>query len=356
MNIESDNVFYFVNINSIGGVETFFYNLARIYQNLDITVIYKTGDIKQINRLKQYVRVKQFRNQHIKCKKIFFNYITDIIDNVDAEEYIQIIHTMYSEDNRPLICPKITRYIGVSQIVCDMFTKVTGLKCELCYNPLFIEKPKRVLRLISCTRLTQEKGKDRMIEFARQLDEAGIPYLWLIFTDDTLPIDNPNIIYKEPRLDVIPYMATSDYLVQLSDPREGFGYAPAESLSVDTPVIVTDVPAYREIGVNETNGFILDCDMTNVPIKEIYENVDKFNFKYKPPKDIWDKILVPTKSTYKEELNWKAKVRCIRRCGYDDMKLLRHIVWNEEFIVPYHRAEYLESTQDIEIIEIIKES
>lgn len=356
MNIESNNVFYFTNINAIGGVETFFYNLARNYEDLDITVIYKTGDIKQINRLKKYVRVKQFRNQHIKCKKVFFNYITDIIDNVEAEEYIQIIHTVYTEENKPLICPKITRYIGVSQVVCDAFKKVTGKDCELCYNPMFIEKPKRLLKLCSFTRLTLEKGKDRMIEFARLLDEAEIPYLWHIYTDDTLPIDNPNIVYRQPTLNVTPYMADADYVVQLSNPIEGYGFTPGESLSIGTPVIVTDVPAYREIGVNETNGFILNCDMTNVPIKEIYEKAGKFNFKYEPPKDNWLKLLAPGKSTYQEEKTWKAKVKCIRRCGYDDMLLLRHIVFNEEYEIPYDRAEYLEGTQDIEILEIIKKS
>ena len=67
-------------------------------------------------------------------------------------------------------------------------------------------------------------------------------------------------------------------------------------------------------------------------IKEIYDKVGKFNFKYDPPKNKWDKILVPGENTYKEEQTWKAKVRCIRRCGYDDIKLLRHIVWNEEYI------------------------
>lgn len=354
--IESNNVFYFSHINAIGGVETFFYNLARNYENLDITVIYKTGDVKQINRLKQFVRVKQYRGQHIKCKKAFFNYVADIIDNVEADEYFQIIHTVYSEDNKPFICPKITKYIGVSKIVCDSFKRVTGFDCELCYNPIFIDIPKKILKLVSATRLTNEKGKDRMIEFARQLDQNEIPYLWLIFTDDTLPIDNPNVIYMQPRLNVTPYMETAHYVVQLSNPIEGYGFTPGESLSVGTPVIVTDVPAYREIGVNETNGFILNCDMTNVPIKEIYEKAGKFNFKYVPPKDNWFKILAPGKSTYQEEKTWKAKVRCIRRCGYDDMRLLRHIVYNEEYEIPYDRAEYLVGTQDVEILEIIKKS
>ena len=355
--ITYSNIFYVDNFNVIGGTETFIYYLIRNYGDIDITVVYRTADLYQINRLKQYVRCKQFDGSRFKCKKAFFNYSTNIIDNVDAEEYIQVIHTKYDpKGDKPRFNPKITKFIGVSQVVCDCFKELTGKDCELCYNPLFIEKPKKVLNLISATRLSWDKGKGRIIELARQLDEARIPYLWHIFTDDTLPIDNPNIVYMKPRLDITDYISNADYLVQLSDNVEGYGYTPVEALIVGTPVIVTDNDAFREIGMNETNGFVLNLDMTNVPIQEIYDKAGKFNFKYEPPKNRWNEILVPTKSTYKEELNWKAKVRCIRRCGYDDIRLLRHIDFNEEYIIPYHRAEFLKSTKDIEILEIIKES
>ena len=65
----------------------------------------------------------------------------------------------------------------MSQSVCDVFTELTGLPCTLCYNPITIEKPKRVLYLISATRLTREKGKDRILKLAKALDNAGIPYI-----------------------------------------------------------------------------------------------------------------------------------------------------------------------------------
>ena len=58
---------------------------------------------------------------------------------------------------------KITRYLGVSELVCDTFEEMTGNKTELAYNPIEIKKPKKVLNLISATRLTAEKGRGRMI-------------------------------------------------------------------------------------------------------------------------------------------------------------------------------------------------
>ena len=46
------NIFYFDRLNKIGGVETFFYEIAKKYCDNDITVFYSYGDLKQIQRLK----------------------------------------------------------------------------------------------------------------------------------------------------------------------------------------------------------------------------------------------------------------------------------------------------------------
>lgn len=355
--IESNNIFYFSHINSIGGVETFFSNIAKKYQDYDITVLYKTGDQEQINRLKKYVRCLHYNNQKVKCKKFFINYNIDIIDNVEAEEYIQIVHTVYNEYWKPYPHPKITKYVGVSKVACEAFEKVMNIPCELCYNPILVDESNKVLRLMSATRLTSEKGKERMVQLSKLLDEAGIPYLWLIFTDDNLPINNPSIMYMKPRLNITPYMKGAHYVVQLSNDVEGFGFTPGESLSVGTPVIVTDVRAFKEIGVNKDNGFILNLDMNNVPIQEIYEKAGNFNFKYEPPKDVWNKLLAPGKSTYQEELNWKADVICTRLGGYRDLELNRDVTHNEVMEdLDYHRALYLQDDKGYVKITKIKKT
>jgi hypothetical protein len=53
---------------------------------------------------------------------------------------------------------------------------MTGLPCSLCYNPINVDPPKRILSLVSATRLTKEKGKARIVKLAKALDDAGIPY------------------------------------------------------------------------------------------------------------------------------------------------------------------------------------
>lgn len=130
--------------------------------------------------------------------------------------------------------PKIQKWLGVSQTICDHFTELTGLPCELCYNPLETEEPKKVLKLISTTRLTWEKGAKRMEKFTKLLEKAGIPYIWLVFTDSPEQewIKNPNLIYKpfiQENSLLMGYVQEADYLVQFSN-SEAYCYAVADSL------------------------------------------------------------------------------------------------------------------------------
>jgi len=305
------NCFYFLKINSIGGIESFFYYLAKKYKDWDITIYYKIGDAKQIKRLKKYVRVKKYNDgDKIVCDRMFFNFNLEIIDNVEAKEYIQIAHGDYKAMGiKPNLHPKITKYLGVSQLVCDTYKEVTGHNTELVYNPIEVEKPKKVLNLISATRLTREKGKNRMIKLMQLLDEAKIPYIWTIFTDDVNAIDHPNVAYMKPRLDIIDYIANADYLVQLSD-NEGYCYSVVESLCVGTPVIVTECPVFKELGVvNGKNGWVCGFDMANIDVNKIYKGLSKF--EYKPKESNWDKFLLNGKSTYNPSEEPKYKVESL---------------------------------------------
>ena len=342
MVIKCNNIFYVSNFNSIGGVETFAYELARKYQDYDITIVYKTGDLEQIKRLKKYVRVIQFTNQTFKCKKAFFNYETDIINYIEAEEdYIQIIHAMFKTQGITYkIHPKITKYLAVSQCAGDEWEELTGIKPTICRNPLEItqEEKKPVLYLVSATRLTAEKGKDRIIKLAKKFDEAGINYLWLIFTNDTDKIKNPNIIYCKPRLDIRPYLASIKdigYGVQLSD-CEGDCFFTRECEALAVPLLVTPVASFKEQGlVDGKNCYYIPFDVENVDVNKIATKIPK----YEPFKknDIWNKILKEGKSTYKEDLKRNVKVKCTR--AYFDVQLNTIKNTNDEpYEVNYVRA------------------
>lgn len=346
---EADNIYYFSVISEIGGIETFFYQLAKKYSDRNLTIIYREANEKQLKRLRKYVQCIPYCGQKIKCKKAFFNFNTDIIDSVEADEYILVIHGDYKtmiEQGQLASAPgheKIDKYVGVSKIACEAFTKVTGKPCELCYNPIEIEQPKQVLNLISATRLTREKGKQRMELFAKALDDAGIPYLWTVFTNDTNAINNPNIIFMKPRLDISNYIASADYLVQLSD-NEGYCYSVVEALGLGTPVIVTPCPVFNEIGVvNKKNGYILPFDMKDFSVEDIYMNIPKFY--YLPFRDKWGELLTNSKSDYQNKKDKKFKVQATgayRQLNLQDAELKRIPEAGETWEVDYYRLLFLQ--------------
>ena len=334
------NIFFFRHINAIGGIETFFYNLARKYgADHDITYFYITGDPLMLNKLRKYVRCKEYKGQKIKCDRAFFNFNLEALPTVEAKEYYQIAHGDYKAMGIKLpTSDKIQQYIGVSQTVCDSLHELTGKDVKLSYNPLVSDKPRKVLNLISASRFDKWKGHDRIVALADALDAADIPYIWTIYTDSDKKYIHPNLIYREARHDITDFIANSDYLVQLSD-NEGYCYSVVEALTVGTPVIVTDCPVFTELGVkNGVNGFILPFDMSEIPVDAIYKGVKRF--KFTPPEDSWGDILAPGMGDYEAERKKPTKVKTKK--FYHDLLLQKDMNVGDEQIVTAERAELLE--------------
>lgn len=353
--IECSNLFYVSNLNVIGGVETFIYELAKKYNKYDITVVYKTGHVNQLERLMKYVRVYKYKEGKIKCKKCFCNYETDILENIDADEYIQIIHAMFKTNRiTPRIHPKINRYLAVSKIAADEWEELTGRHADVCRNPLTMSEDKPVLFLISATRLTPEKGKNRMEKLARDLDIAGIDYLWYVFTNDNNAIDNPNMIFIKPRLNIRPIIASikgKGYGVQLSD-CEGDCYFTRECEALGVPLIATPIMSFKEQGLQEgVNCYYVPFDMKKT-------NVERFlnipSYKGYIGNDKWEDNLIKDISTYKEE-EMKVKLKCTY--SYDDVILGKTMSLGDEFVVDKERADVLLANPHhlVEVIEYIQE-
>ena len=89
--------------------------------------------------------------------------------------------------------------------------------------------------------------------------------------------------FLPPRLDIVQLMPHFDAVVQLSD-NEGYCLTAVEALSQGVPIIGTDVPVFKEIGINETNGILMPLDMSNIPIEKI-KNVHQLKFNYQQPSD-----------------------------------------------------------------------
>ena len=73
--IEHANIFYMPYLNVIGGTEQFIYEIAKKYNKYDIAVIYKTGNEKQLQRLKRLIPTYKYSGfEKIKCTNLFCNY------------------------------------------------------------------------------------------------------------------------------------------------------------------------------------------------------------------------------------------------------------------------------------------
>lgn len=349
-----NNIYWVGKLHIIGGVETAIYELAKQFTDYDFVIYYNNIPAEQLMRLKKYVKCVKYNGEKLKCKKLFMNYDISIIDNVEAEEYIEIVHCVFEKNTaKPHIHDKITKYYAVGIEACESFKRLTGKQCEVLHNLLEIEKPRKILRLISATRLANDKGKIvwRMQQLIYALEKANIPYEWKIFTNGQHLINGKGIIYMQPTLDIRDYIADSDYMVQLSD-TEAFCYSVLESLYLHIPVIVTPIPCFDEMGVkNGKNGYILDFDMKNIPIEDIYNKKPKFD--YQPFKNEWLDKIEKVKGNYKEELKMKFKVRAL--INFTDMEDNKKRIINEEWICSMDRAEYLKDNKAIEIVEEVKE-
>lgn len=330
--------------------------MVKKYHDKDIAVVYKTAHINQIKRVRKYCKAYKHTDQQIKCKVAIINYDVSIIDYIDKDADIyQVVHGDYENSAytwQPPTHSRIKEYIGVTKYIRDSFKRITGLtNVSYGYNPLTIEEDKKIM-LLSATRLSRIKGKDRMIELAKELDNAGINYVWYVFTNDTNAIESKNVIYIKPRLDIGYWFDKADYIVQLSD-TEACSYTINEALFRNKPVIVTPLPYLDEIGVKDNvNAYIMKFDCSNVKdiVKKI-TNIPKFEFK--KLKDKYENIFVKSKSHYKEDLEMKVKVKTLKK--FKDMEAGVDRKIGDEFICEFTRAEYLKDNNAVEIIETIEE-
>jgi glycosyltransferase involved in cell wall biosynthesis len=334
------NVIYFPSINAVGGVETFCYEMGAKYgKDYDITLLFRNGDPAMLVKIAKTCRVIRYRDgDEIECDVFIFAWGHDILDHVHAKEYIQTFHADYINRHlNPCFDERVTKRFGVSENTTKGIVEHYGLDVQTMYNPYTVKKPRKVLKLVSATRLTHEKGFDRMVNLAARLDDAGIPFHWLVFTDKPREFPNKNVTVLPARLDVLDFIADADYLVQLSD-TEGYSYSIVEALSVGTPVIVTEIPVAAEQGVvNGKTGFILPFDMSNVPVDAIYKGLRKFTYTLR--ESHYETVLAKGKAKYAEERKGTVTVQACMR--YNDLELGRVVDKSEAIDVKPERADVL---------------
>jgi len=360
-------VIYYKNIQAIGGVEQWLYMMAKLFhKSHDITIMYRTCPPQQLARLRQFVRCEAYQGQRVYCDTFIFCYNAEIIENIEAKNYHLFIHADFKANNLLMVIPERTTQIyAVSENVKEKFIELhqeqlKGREIKIAYNPNVLDKFKPLIRLISATRLTSEKGYWRMKKLAQYLNANGVKFKWDIFTTSTSePI--ANVMFHPPDLNILPYIAKADFLVQLSD-TEGYAYTLVEALQLGVPLIVTALPVLGEMGVNDSNAIILDFDMENIEVvkKRLYE---EFKFDYKPnlSLDLYEKEILgrKAKSNYQKELLMKTKVRATKvwqETNLTDTETGQVRKEGEEWeVTPERLNDFLTKRPDlIEVVEIPK--
>lgn len=362
------NIFYFRKICKIGGTEQFLYEIAKKYKDWDITIFYDWADPSQLKRLREFVRCKQrIKGEKVICDKAFFNFNTDMIDDVEAKDYYFISHANYEElgYTPPIKNEKLTNYIGVSKFSANKLDEYGEkldkiIKTIPCYNPLTLEPKEKVVHLVSACRLDDKvKGGERTLKLIEALDKycekTKRHYLWTIFTNPKLKItiNSPNVVIMQPRVDVRPYIAEADYVLQLSNDMETYCYTINEALGYGVPIVSTPLSIVKELPIDDNMRIELKYDCSNVDevARQIFEKEVK-TFNYEIPKDDWSKILEKGESTYKEEKKMKFKVRAL--ISFNDMEENKKRKIGDEFECSKARCDFLLEHKAIEVIEKVE--
>lgn len=322
-------IVYHNNLLKFGGIDTFVYNFTKkMSKYYDILFLYTIADTENLKRINQFVETEKYsKNKKYVCDicicaSAWGEYPETVI--AKSGKYIQMVHADYNRAKETYFTykkwHKTTEHVGVSDYVCKIFKKLyPNEKITRIYNILDKkQETKPVLKLISATRVSKEKGYSRMLKLAQELKKANIKFRWTIFTDLDLynqkPFDLEEVVYMKPSYDLWDYIKEADYGVQLSD-TEGYSYFINECLQYGTPVITTDFPSAYESIEDEKNGYILDMNLNNLDVDKIVNNIPKnFEYKEKCTEKDWIKIL-----NKKKERN-KNMFRIIAKQDYIDKR------------------------------------
>lgn len=327
----------------IGGIETFIYSLCRnLCKYYDIMVLYSLMAPEQIKRLLPFVELRKYNPKvHIDCDTLIVNrIIDDMPKNVTYKQSVQMVHgvkhgTYHVPQDKDII-------VSVSDAVKESFGEETADSVVI-RNMVPEYEPKQSLLLVSTSRLdTADKGENRMIKLANLMNQAGISFLWLCFTNKSKPSEAPdNMVYMKPTLDIMPYVAKADYLVQLSD-HEAFCYSMVEALQAGTPVIMTPLTVLDELGMKDgENGYIIPFDIPDDYDVTKFLTIPEFTYTFDNKESIkrWRKLLGNTKPTGRK-LPDLVLLQCAM--NYFDTQIGRQIKVGEEYFVTRERAALIE--------------
>lgn len=301
-------VIYHKYIPKVGGIESAVYNLGKRLdrKGYEVTIVY--DGVEDPESLYKYaevgdvVKITADLNINTDIGLIASNH--DIPPQIKADKYFQWVHSDYNKYKLDLKNKGKVHYVAVSNHCKKVIEQREGIKADVIYNLLdedFGTDKRRVLRLVSNTRVSPEKGFGRMLEFAEMLKEKGIRFVWVVYGDNSHIVkeyqDWINAFKKIEEVQFVGFkrditigLTNADYLVQLSD-FEGCPYSVLEAIKMGVPCIVTNWGGVEELIEDGVNGYILPMDMKGVDIDKIVKKIPKVVPKEYSSIEDWVKLL-----------------------------------------------------------------
>ena len=288
---------YISNYNFIGGVERFVENFCkRMNKHYDLTLLFDNCqhnelllEMSNYCNIEKFDKTKSYTSDYFICSTAWGQ---SPYENINAKKVVQIIHADYrhviANWNFSYIKHRnTTHHVCVGELVAKSFEIATPYKCDaIIYNLLdntqkLPKKSKnKLLSLITVSRLSGEKGFDRMLKFAEMLEVNKIDYIWDVYGNIDNDYNNKivksfantKVKFKGVIRNPMPIINQADYLVQLSD-TEGFAYSVYEALQCKTPCIITPFASGNEQITDGVNGYIVPFDLKNIDFCRIINNI-----------------------------------------------------------------------------------
>lgn len=287
--------------NDIGGIETFLFNFCKTFaDDYELTLVCRDISFDNAIAISKYANVICEPNQEIECDICLITSVlvdTPIFKLIKYKEIYQMVHSDWTAMKKfwrwdfKEYDPN-TKYISVSECARDSFKREYKRDSVVIPNLILVDKVR--IRLLSCTRLSEEKGYTRMCKLCDLFEKYNIPYIWDVYGTNPLNyLEYGNMKLHKPIKNAQQIMPNYDYVVQLSD-TESMCITMYESLMQGVPVLVTPFPNATDEIVNGKNGYILpfDMELTKANVMKIVNKIPKdVSYEQKGVVEAWKKIL-----------------------------------------------------------------
>ena len=169
-----------------------------------------------------------------------------------------------------------------SEVFYNLIDKTNIIRKSTEFVPHNFKKNK--FNIVSVGRLTEQKGFDIALESAKILKNRGLNFQWFVVGEgrDRKKLEkkmrklnlNNFFFFLGQKANPYPYIKNGNVFV-LPSRHEGYGLAVLEARILKKPVIVSNIPVYKEQIINNKNGLISELnaeDLSNKIMKLYYDS------------------------------------------------------------------------------------